>query len=167
MSQPNLRCPPGRRPSDIGERIKQQRQRLSISQAQLARDAGIGKRTIQRVEAGAMPAADTVWRLERCLQFEPGSLVPGWKLAGSLHSGSVGARIRERRQACGISLRVLSEWVGISASSLSRLERGVSRSMEEWDLNRHVAWNLGFQSEDHLHEWLAGECKDPPIIRSY
>lgn len=113
-----------------------------------------------------MPAADTVWRLERCLQLPPGSLVPGWNLVGSLHSGSVGARIRARRQACRISLRDLGKWIGMSASSLSRLERGVSRSMEAWDLDRQLAWVLGFRSEDHLHEWLAGECEDPPIRSS-
>lgn len=141
---------------------------MGFSQADVADKAGIGKRTVQRIEAGAMPDADTVWRLERCLQFEPGSLVPGWKLAGSLHLGSVGARIRERRRACGHSLKQLGEWIGMSAASLSRLERGVSRFIEDWDpvVNRNLAHILGFRNEDHLQEWLAGECKDPPIRNS-
>jgi transcriptional regulator with XRE-family HTH domain len=164
MAQINVCTPRAQRPANIGERVKKRRKELDLSQARLALDAGIGKRTLQRIEAGELPSANTIWRLERGLRLAPGSLVPGWEIAASLHLGSIGARLRKRRQACGLSLKFVGEWIGISASSLSRFERGIPRIADFWDdsLDDRLPRILGFHNVEHFEEWLRGGCNDPP-----
>jgi transcriptional regulator with XRE-family HTH domain len=156
MPQKNLLSPTACRPTDIGERVRTRRKELGYTQAKVALDAKIGKRTLQRIEAGAPPAADTVWRLELFLELPAGSLVPGWKLDGSLHSKSVGARIRERRRALKLSLVQLAWDSGKSAAALSRFERGVPYVAEAWDpfINWDLIVALRFISRERFHDWI-------------
>jgi transcriptional regulator with XRE-family HTH domain len=55
----------------LGERITAARIALNLTQAQLAEQAGIGKRTLERMEAGASAQTLTLVRVLRALQLLP------------------------------------------------------------------------------------------------
>jgi len=57
--------------AEIGERIAGRRLELRLTQADLAKEAGIGKRTLERVEAGKTAQATTLIRLFRVLGLLP------------------------------------------------------------------------------------------------
>jgi len=56
---------------EIGERITRQRLNLAFSQAELAAQAGIAKRTLERMEAGAPSQMLSFVRVLRVLQMLP------------------------------------------------------------------------------------------------
>ena len=56
---------------EIGERIARRRLELHLTQADLARDAGVAKRTLERVEAGATAQLTTIIRIFRVLDLLP------------------------------------------------------------------------------------------------
>ena len=56
---------------EIGERLVRRRLELNLTQAALAKEAGIGKRTLERVEAGATAQLTTIIRLFRVLGLLP------------------------------------------------------------------------------------------------
>ncbi len=55
--------------SELGERLARRRIELGLSQAALARQAGVGKRTVERIEAGATTQTVTLIRILRELQL--------------------------------------------------------------------------------------------------
>jgi len=57
---------------EIGARISQHRLKLQLTQAALAEQAGVGKRTIERVEAGGSAQMFSLIRIFRVLQLLPG-----------------------------------------------------------------------------------------------
>jgi transcriptional regulator with XRE-family HTH domain len=56
----------------IGQRILQRRLELQMTQAVLAEQAGVAKRTVERIEAGASAQMSNMIRLLRVLGFLPG-----------------------------------------------------------------------------------------------
>lgn len=54
---------------EIGQRLARRRVELGFSQAQLARESGVSKRTVERVEAGESTQTTTLVRLLRSLQW--------------------------------------------------------------------------------------------------
>lgn len=54
---------------ELGARIAHQRIELGITQAQLAEQAGVGKRTIERIEAGEDTQLTTLIRILRILDL--------------------------------------------------------------------------------------------------
>lgn len=56
---------------EIGERLVRRRLELNLTQAALAKEAGVGKRTLERVEAGATAQLTTIIRLFRVLDLLP------------------------------------------------------------------------------------------------
>ena len=54
---------------DIGQRLSQRRVELDLTQAELAKEAGVSKRTVERVEAGASTQTATLIRILRVLQL--------------------------------------------------------------------------------------------------
>jgi len=56
---------------EIGQRLARRRIELDLTQAALARRAGVGKRTLERVEAGATAQFSTLIRLLRALDLMP------------------------------------------------------------------------------------------------
>ena len=58
--------------AEIGRRITRRRLARRMTQAELAEQAGIGKRTLERVEAGLTAQSSTVIRIFRVLGLLPG-----------------------------------------------------------------------------------------------
>lgn len=64
--------------AELGKRLAQRRLELKLSQAGLAEQAGISKRTLERIEAGATTQFSTLIRILRVLELLDGleALVP-------------------------------------------------------------------------------------------
>lgn len=87
---------------ELGTRLSQHRVDQSLTQAQLARQAGVSKRTVERIEAGASAQLSSVIRLLRVLDLLPGleraipAVVPGpldlLNRKGKLRQRAVGSR---------------------------------------------------------------------------
>lgn len=63
---------------ELGRRLGQRRVSLRLTQANLAREAGVSKRTVERIEAGAAAQTLNLIRILRVLDLLPGlgQLVP-------------------------------------------------------------------------------------------
>ena len=57
---------------ELGRRLGQRRIALRLTQAELAREAGVSKRTIERIEAGAATQSLNLIRILRVLDLLPG-----------------------------------------------------------------------------------------------
>lgn len=57
--------------AELGERIARRRIELRLTQAELARQAGVAKRTVERIEAGASAQMSSIIRLFRVLALLP------------------------------------------------------------------------------------------------
>lgn len=118
---------------DLGDILLAGRRRLRLKQGALAQDLGVSRETLSRIENGRvprprvldelMPILDLDWRdiaIEgRVANSRP--FVEGWR--GDQLS-KIGGAIRSKRIREGKSLRVLAAELHLSASTLSRLERG-------------------------------------------
>jgi len=64
--------------AELGARVEQRRLAMQLTQAALAEQAGISKRTLERVEAGASAQMSSMVRILRVLDLLPGfeSLLP-------------------------------------------------------------------------------------------
>ena len=60
---------------ELGERLAQRRLELQLSQETLAEQAGVSKRTVERVEAGATTQMSTMIRVMRVLGLDRKSVV--------------------------------------------------------------------------------------------
>ena len=90
--------------SEIGERARQSRIGINLTQAELARNAGVSQRTIERFEAGNSVQLDKLVRILRALrlstnldQLLPEASIRPIQLAGSREK--VRRRSRKRRSA--------------------------------------------------------------------
>lgn len=57
--------------AELGERIARERIRLELTQAEAAAEAGISKRTLERIEAGASTQSANLVRILRALKLLP------------------------------------------------------------------------------------------------
>lgn len=64
--------------AELGKRIARYRVDNQVTQADLAEQAGVSKRTVERIEAGASAQMSTIIRILRVLELLPGldQLVP-------------------------------------------------------------------------------------------
>jgi len=58
--------------AEIGERIARTRLDLSVTQAEVAEQAGVSKRTLERIESGASAQMSSLIRIMRVLDLLPG-----------------------------------------------------------------------------------------------
>ncbi len=58
--------------AEIGERVARRRLDLQLTQADVAEQAGIAKRTVERIEAGASAQMSSIIRILRVLDLLPG-----------------------------------------------------------------------------------------------
>lgn len=63
---------------ELGNRIREEREKQKLTQEQLAERADIGRRTIQSIELGEKsPSLDTVWRITAALDISIEGLFRG------------------------------------------------------------------------------------------
>jgi transcriptional regulator with XRE-family HTH domain len=89
--------------AEIGERIARRRLELHLTQAALVREAGVAKRTLERVEAGATAQLTTIIRIFRVLDLLPilDQLLPETKprpIEAITRKSSVRKRASSKRQ---------------------------------------------------------------------
>ncbi len=58
--------------AEIGERVTRRRLDLQLTQADVAEQAGVAKRTVERIEAGASAQMSSIIRILRVLDLLPG-----------------------------------------------------------------------------------------------
>ena len=58
--------------AEIGERVSRHRLDLQLTQAKIAEQAGVSKRTVERIEAGASAQMSSMIRVLRVLDLLPG-----------------------------------------------------------------------------------------------
>lgn len=58
--------------AEMGERVAHRRLDLQLTQAALAEQAGVAKRTVERIEAGASAQMSSIIRILRVLDLLPG-----------------------------------------------------------------------------------------------
>ncbi|MFQ5328890.1 MAG: helix-turn-helix transcriptional regulator [Thermodesulfobacteriota bacterium] len=64
--------------TEIGKRVARRRLNLQLTQADLAEESGVSKRTVERIEAGASAQMSSMVRIFRVLELLPGleSIIP-------------------------------------------------------------------------------------------
>jgi transcriptional regulator with XRE-family HTH domain len=93
--------------TEIGARIGQRRLERQLTQAQLAEQAGVAKRTVERIEAGASAQMSSLIRIFRVLELLPGLdlLLPEAQpspMALLKNKGKIRQRASGRRRAEGV-----------------------------------------------------------------
>ena len=118
---------------NLGVVLRRARRRKALKQAVVSYDAGISRGALSMIEAGRTPRLQTLDRLMEVLDLEwhdiaergnSGSFRPfteGFRGDWLVHTGQ---ELRRRRKAQGMSLARLANLLGLSASTLSRLEMG-------------------------------------------
>ena len=116
--------------------IRKLRRGEKMTQAQLAAAVGISRESVSRIENGAQPRPDTLDEILRVLNVnlkvvaKKGRLPPSRRpryfdeTQRGEYRHFTGLEIRAGRRAEGLSLRDLGLRCGLSASQLSRIERG-------------------------------------------
>jgi len=100
--------------SELGKRTARRRIAMRLSQADLAEQAGVGKRTVERIEAGESAQATTLVRLFRVLDLLPAldALLPAESARPMellRNGGKVPRRVR-KQGAAGRDNTEVSEW---------------------------------------------------------
>lgn len=120
----------------LGMELGQKRRGESLKQQTVADDIGISRACLSRIECGhAWPAPDTLDALLSLYGLDWGDVAIAGTLPGAtrrMFDGTdrcdslmhLGRKIRSGRRAKGLKLRPAAAKAGISASQLSRIERG-------------------------------------------
>ncbi|MDR1039949.1 MAG: transcriptional regulator [Deltaproteobacteria bacterium] len=96
-----------------------------LTQAELARLAGVSASTISVVELGGLCGSATLWdRLEAVLGKPQGELR---RLRTSGNDAWTGDALRRRRRALGMTQDRLGKLAGVTKATISGMERGVFR----------------------------------------
>jgi transcriptional regulator with XRE-family HTH domain len=96
---------------EIGERLVRRRLEFNLTQAALAKEAGVGKRTLERVEAGATAQLTTIIRLLRVLDLLPklDQILPESK-PGPIEVMSSKGKLRKRASSQGRGSQKEESW---------------------------------------------------------
>jgi len=95
--------------SILADQLVAARRAAGITQAQLAKKAGLGRGTIQRIEAGVTdPRVDTLLAVSRVLGLEP-LLVPSWLRQETVNFIQSGGKIIGQPPSIGAPLSIVDE----------------------------------------------------------
>lgn len=161
----NILTPRRAVPADLGDRVREEREVLGWSQATLAAQAGVSRRTIMRLEAGShRPGADLVAALARV--FNIVKLVPGWGEPSDPGLPCYGPRVRRARRVAGLTLAEVAAAANVGVATLSRFEREVGETPSlagpwgtpgEGVTSDALALALGFVDAEALNEWCMAD----------
>lgn len=116
------------------DKLKDARLAAGLSQADVEKAAGISRETVTRIEAGRVPLPQALSALMQILGLEESDVFVRGKNDNPLpfvdgsrgeQLSEIGKSIIEARAARKLSLQEASKLTGISASQLSRIERGL------------------------------------------
>lgn len=136
----------------IGERIRQRREELSISQTALADAVNSTKQNIYKYETGAITniPSDKIEQIAAVLHVTPSYLM-GWEESRI----EINERIKQRRKELGLSAEQVADMIGVSPATVYRYESSDIKNMPAERL-KPIA--------DALHttpEWLMGWSASP------
>lgn len=128
------------------DRLRKMRRAARLNGPALSRLAGINERAAKRMEDSRLadlrrdkdkrwaPRLDTVERLADALRVSPGWLAYGiegeWTASETLRCSQVGTRLREAREAAGLSMNAVGRLAGSSAAAVLGVERGVKPALD-------------------------------------
>lgn len=136
----------------IGERIRQRREELGISQTALADAVNSTKQNIYKYETGAITniPSDKIEQIAAVLHVTPSYLM-GWEESRT----EINERIKQRRKELGLSAEQVADMIGVSPATVYRYESSDIKNMPAERL-KPIA--------DALHttpEWLMGWSASP------
>lgn len=110
----------------LAKRLRAARNNADLGIAQLSLGSGLSSTTATLIERGGVPHLDTVEKLAKVLNVSPCLLAYGVEappIEGNiLACNSIGTRLRQIRQARGLSLRALARGADLTASAVSNIE---------------------------------------------
>ncbi|MFC1961733.1 helix-turn-helix domain-containing protein [Chloroflexota bacterium] len=111
----------------FGQQLKELRQRVGLTQRELAKRASINFTYISKIENGVLPAPGekTILKLARALKADADLLlIYAGKIPTHLTS-NFGAELKELRQRVGLTQRELAKRASINFTYISKIENGV------------------------------------------
>ena len=103
---------------DVGKRIRAVRQRLNLTQAELAKQVGVKKLSIIRYESGSASRIDVLREIARV-----GNVTLGWLLEGQYASRELDPVMQLREPLRRLLDNLRAELAGSSLSRMSRSQR--------------------------------------------
>ncbi|WP_275402981.1 helix-turn-helix transcriptional regulator [Sphingomonas corticis] len=157
----------------IGEALLAARKAKGMTQARLAKKAGVVRETVYRLEAGRLPTACVLNRICFVLDVDIESFDFKRKETDAYAQHPPLTLLRDRRRSLGLTLEQCAARAGVSPATLSRFERGseCSRALAAFDasgravrlINEDFAAALGFASCDELDlYWRTGRLRQDP-----
>lgn len=150
---------------NLGEFLRRARRRSGLKQAAASHHAGISRGALSMIEGGRTPRYETLDRLIEVLHLEwhdvaergqGGTFRPFTEGFRGDWLVKTGLELRWRRKAQRLSLSKLSGSLGLSASTLSRLEKGeLPRSRVFKDMSDFLDAPFDERPFDVVHPGLA------------
>ena len=144
----------------VGRLLRQARRERGWTQARVAREVGIARESVYRIERGRMPSGDVASRLCDVLGLDRSEMNLDRRETDPIYLYPPATFLRDRRRSLGLTLAACAAASGVSVSTLSRFEKGVerSRALARHDkqggavgmVNEGLARVLGFDSIDEL-----------------
>lgn len=115
----------------LARRLAAAREAAGIARQPLSQLAGVGKATVQRLEAeSSIPSVETLERIADALQLSPCWLAFGeeqpFTATAELRCAAIGARLRQAREALGLSRHALGKAAGTTGTTVQTIEDGLS-----------------------------------------
>lgn len=108
----------------IGDRIKWKRLQLGWSQVELAKAAGISQQLVTRLETGKQIETTKARPIARAFGMTTDELLGDEELPLSNHRERLGALIRQKRNALGMTQSNVADWIGVTKGAVSHWEQG-------------------------------------------
>ncbi|MFO0573744.1 MAG: helix-turn-helix domain-containing protein [Polyangia bacterium] len=140
------------------QRVRDARQRRSMSTLALAEQAGVPRRVVSRIESAAPVPLEPLEAVCRVLGLEPPTPQPSAEPSGSTVYEQFGQLVRDRRAAAHLSRRALARRVRLSEATIKLLETARYRPSRATCIRLLRVAELGLCWED----MAALKLGDPP-----